>query len=446
MKLNYQKLLISLAGFSMLGLSQIDSSDLNGTDRDDQLLWQGAKSLSMKSPAPWVDQDKIAIASFGREIFFDESFSKGGKVSCASCHDPDLHFTDAKSVAIAQGVGSRNTPTVVNTRWSKWFFLDGRADSLVAQAMFPFEHPNEHSTHRYQVFARVIKSYLGEYTKHFGHPAGRALAVKALALVEPLKSEMIKVSLSRGEKSDKPVSSHEDHYKTWSQAYKRLSAVEKKRVDKVFTNVALALAVYQRSLVSLNAPFDRFIARWNGNGRAVDHTDVDFSKKALHGLDLFLGKAACVRCHNGPMLSDQEFYNVGFPQRSSDLGRFDGLVQLGLLEFPCRHPLFAAIPWVSQSDACEEKAFISKAGEDYKAAFKTPSLRDVAKTAPYGHQGTIESLELVIEHYDEAKFASLSGHPNPMLRPIGLSKKEQEALAEFLKSLTGELTSLAHKR
>lgn len=82
MKLNYQKLLISLAGFSMLGLSQIDSSDLNGTDRDDQLLWQGAKSLSMKSPAPWVDQDKIAIASFGREIFFDESFSKGEGFLC----------------------------------------------------------------------------------------------------------------------------------------------------------------------------------------------------------------------------------------------------------------------------------------------------------------------------------------------------------------------------
>ena len=443
MMLNHLKRCFVFAGLTAFMVTQQGISYLHAADISEQHLWQGAKSLSIRSPKPWTDANKIALAELGQQIFFDKAFSRGGQFSCASCHNPDLHFTDGKPLASAVGVGNRNTPTVVNTRWAKWFFMDGRADSLVSQALLPFEHPKEQATHRYQVFARVIERYLMAYTKQFGVPAQKDFKAKALALQASEKKSFVTVALSLSERKSMHPEKQNTHYQTWANAYGKLSPNEKKQVDTVFLNVAVALSVYQRSLVSLNAPFDQFIARWKGQGSAAQHLNKDFSKQALDGLKLFLGKAACVRCHNGPMLSDQEFYNVGFPQRSLDLGRYDGLAQLKTLEFPCQHPSLKGITWISQSDACKEKPFLAASSADYKAAFKTPSLRDIAKTAPYGHHGTIPNLELVIQHYNQALFASLAGHSNPMLRPLGLNKNEQYALTEFLKSLSGKLSSLA---
>lgn len=443
MMVNHLKRCFVFAGLTAFTITQLDNSYLHASEVSDQHLWQGAKSLSIRSPKPWTDANKIALAELGQQIFFDKAFSRGGQFSCATCHNPDLHFTDGKPLASAVGVGNRNTPTVVNTRWAKWFFMDGRADSLVSQALLPFEHPKEQATHRYQVFARVIDRYLLAYTKQFGAPAQKGLKAKALALQASEKEAFVTVALVSKEQESMVPEKQNTHYQIWASAYGKLLPYEKKQVDAVFLNVALALSVYQRSLVSLDAPFDQFIARWNGQGSAVEHLNKDFSKQALDGLKLFLGKAACVRCHNGPMLSDQEFYNVGFPQRSLDLGRYDGLTQLKVLEFPCQHPSLKGIAWVSQSDACKEKPFLSSNSADYKAAFKTSSLRDIAKTAPYGHHGTINSLESVIQHYNQARFASLAGHSNPMLTPLGLNKNEQYALTEFLKSLSGKLSSLA---
>lgn len=156
---------------------------------------------------------------------------------------------------------------------------------------------------------------------------------------------------------------------------------------------ALALAAFIRTLLSAESPFDRFEA---GEGTAL-------SPAARRGLVLFRGNAGCVRCHTGPNFTDEKFHNtgVGLYQRNPDLGRYRVTGR-----------------------------------EDDKGAFKTPTLRDVAKTAPYMHDGSLGTLEEVVAYYDRG------GIKNPYLdrriRPLRLSLRERKDLVAFLKSLTGK--------
>ena len=163
--------------------------------------------------------------------------------------------------------------------------------------------------------------------------------------------------------------------------------------DATPDGIAKAIAAFERTLLSGNSPFDRFQA---GDKKAL-------SAAAQRGFELFRGKANCVRCHAGFNFTDESYHNigVGMDRPDPDLGRFN----------------------------------VTKR-EEHKGAFKTPTLRHIAQTAPYMHDGSLRTLEEVIEYYDRG------GTPNPYLskeiRPLKLPARERADLAAFLRSLTGE--------
>jgi cytochrome c peroxidase len=168
--------------------------------------------------------------------------------------------------------------------------------------------------------------------------------------------------------------------------------------DPTIVDVARALASYVRSIEAGDSVYDRYVA---GDRGAL-------SASARRGLSLFQGKAGCTACHTGPLLSDESFHNTGVAWRRVSRTR--------------------AVP----SD--EGRAQITHAPED-RGAFKTPTLREVSRTAPYMHDGSFADLAEVIEYYDRG------GEPNPQLdpkmRPLHLSAEDKRDLVAFLRGLTG---------
>ena len=151
----------------------------------------------------------------------------------------------------------------------------------------------------------------------------------------------------------------------------------------------------------------------------------------MAGLRLFVGKASCVNCHNGPLLSNNEFHNTGVPARPglpSDAGRLAGADKVLHDEFNCRSR------WSDARSKCAELEFLVADDHVLERAFKVPSLRNVAERAPYMHAGQFGTLAEVIEHYNRAPKAP-AGHSE--LNPLRLSAREQRQLEAFLRSLSG---------
>lgn len=165
--------------------------------------------------------------------------------------------------------------------------------------------------------------------------------------------------------------------------------------EPAVTNVAKAIAAFLRTLLSANSPFDRF-----------EHGEEEaLSAEARRGLDLFRGKANCVACHFGPTFSDEQFHNSGVAWRN---GRF-----------------------------LDQGRFAVSGRPEERGAFKTPTLREVARTGPYMHDGSLATLEDVIEFYDRG--GSRNPHLDPEIRPLSLTVEEKRALVAFLRSLSGAI-------
>src|SRR5262249_5397083 len=198
-------------------------------------------------------------------------------------------------------------------------------------------------------------------------------------------------------------------------------------------NGAKAIAAYLRKLVSTNAPFDRYVG---GDYNAI-------STSAKRGLQLFIGKAACVACHAGPFFTDNKFHSTRVAQTgdnvpATDLGRFSVLTNYQ-----------AAIPTFSTSgDYSDNKVAGAATLAEYgytvaptdadKAKFRTKSIRQIAETAPYMHDGVISDLDGIVEFYDQG--GGVDTDPptkDPLLRPLGLSTQEKADLVEVMKTLTG---------
>jgi cytochrome c peroxidase len=261
----------------------------------------------------------------GRRLFADRRLSRDGTIACASCHIPDLGFSDGRRVAIGvlDRAGRRNTPALINRAYGQAFFWDGRATTLEEQVVQPIQDPNE------------MDLTLAEASVRVGMP-----------------------------------------------------------VDEI----ARSLATFVRSLLSGNSAFDRYVA---GDRDALD-------AEQRRGLQLFQGKARCTACHVGPTFSDERFHNTG-------------------------------IAWPDGRLADPGRGAVTGRSEE-AGAFKTPTLREVARTAPYMHDGSIASLNDVIEFYDRG------GNANPSLdadlRPLRLTDDERRALARFLESLNGSPAGL----
>jgi cytochrome c peroxidase len=370
-------------------------------------------------PSNAVEQLPAAVA-LGQRLFNDTRLSSNGAVACASCHSPDRQFQDGLPVGKGVGAGSRRSMTIVGAGHSPWMFWDGRKDSLWSQALGPLEDGVEHGGNRTR-FARLLAThYRSEYEALFGK-------LPDLSTLPPDAGP----NGSAAEKS----------------AWSALPVDRRNDVSRVFANMGKAIAAYEKTLAYGAAPFDRYAdAIAAKDPPARDMLDA----QQVNGLRLFIGKGQCSTCHNGPLLTDQHFHNTGVPPRdpkNPDRGRAAALAKVKGDEFNCLGPFSDARP-----EACEELAFMVTDPAGLEAAFKTPSLRNVALRPPYMHAGQFATLEEVVTHYARSPAAAI-GHSelahadgkHKERQPIQLSEQEIKDLAAFLGTLTGPIVERAQK-
>lgn len=345
--------------------------------------------------------DVPAAAALGSTLFFDQGMSRDGTVSCSTCHKIDRQFQDDLPQAVGIGRTNRRTMPLAGVARDPWFFWDGRRDSLWAQALTPLENPLEQAGNR-AAFAHYIKKRFGErYERIFG-PLPDLSSVPANA--SPLGTDAEKAAWNA-----MPDSQAED-------------------VNRVFANIGKAIAAFERSIEPPQTRFDRFAIDLASG--AKPQGDDAFSPEEILGLKLFIGKANCVTCHNGPRFTDNSFHNTGVPPVADlppDRGRVDAVAQVEADPFNC----FGAFRDGDDS-ACRELRFMVKTGPELVRAYKTPSLRGAATRPPYMHAGQFSSLDEVVAHYSKAP-ASVEGTSE--VHPLQPSERERAALVAFLKTL-----------
>jgi len=370
------------------------------------------RSLSLASLGPVPADpsnryaDDTAAARLGQRLFFDTRFSGNGKVSCATCHDPNRDFQDGTPLAHGAGTTSRRTMAVAGTAYGPWLFWDGRADSQWAQALGPLESAVEHDGDRAQYAHIIVAHYRSDYETVFGR----------LPKLEGLPEHAGPVADS-----------------TRAAAWRRISASGQDDITRVYANIGKAIAAYERGIGFTPSRFDRYVES-ELTGRT--HTAADaLSPDEEAGLRLFIGKANCSTCHNGPLFTDNHFHNTAVPASADvagiDSGRAVGVRQAVTSEFNCTSRYSDAKP-----EDCDELRFAVTEGEELVRAYKTPSLRGVAERAPYMHAGQLATLTDVVAHYNRAPAAPF-GHSE--LRPLKLSDAERRQIEAFLRTLSSPL-------
>lgn len=350
--------------------------------------------------------DHKAAAALGQRLFFDVRLSRGGKASCASCHDPAKGLADGEALSGRFGL-DRHVPTLWNAAYQRWFFWDGRADTLWSQALKPLENPAEHA------FTRLEAAHL----------VRRDARLKAAyeGVFGPMPD------LSAFPAAGGPVPDP-----AMARAWEGMRPEDRDVVDRIFAGLGKSIAAYVRKLVSRRSPFDVFVEGLREGDRGKM---AALSPEARRGLKLFVGRGNCRLCHVGPAFTDGEFHDLGLiPAKGPPApGRFEGIRELR------KDPFNGS---GAHSDARAEGAkkleFLSELPETW-GQFKTPSLRNVAKTAPYMHQGQFATTREVVRFYSTLRPSTRGGHPHPgVLRPLRLDEEEVDALVAFLESLTDE--------
>lgn len=360
-----------------------------------------------------VDGNPAAIA-LGSALFFDKRLSGSGQFSCATCHDPAKAWTDGESLPRAQGVGLRNTQTLWNAAYQRWLFWDGRADSLWSQALHPIEDPLEMDGTRLQIAHAIAgdSALATQYRALFGEIPDLGDAQRFPSQGGP-RSLQVEAQLN------------------WWQ----MQAADREQVNRIFVNVGKAIAAFEGTIVTEDAPFDRFVA----DLRAGRHSNA-LSASAQRGLKLFIGRGNCSVCHSGPNFSNLEFHDIRVPplnaQMQPDPGRARGIAELAADEFVSAG-YFSDDP---SGVRAQHLAFLN-ADAGVLGHFKTPSLRNVALTAPYMHQGQMATLREVVEYYSTLNTAVEPADPNhveALLVKLDLSEREVDDMVAFLESLSSD--------
>lgn len=365
-------------------------------------------SLAELEPLPRDPTNRVAddprAADLGRRLFFDTRLSSDGRVACGTCHQPDRVFQDGTALASGVGTTARRTMPIAGTARSPFLFWDGRKDSLWAQALGPLESPVEHGGTRAQYAHVVADSYGRDYEQLFG------------ALPD----------LSRVPRSAGPVGDREA-----ALAWEVLSSAQRDDVTRVFVNIGKAIAAYERRIEFGASRFDGYVAALT-SGRPQQSILTD---DEVAGLRLFIGRANCTQCHNGPLLTSNEFHNTGVPPRPElaiDRGRLAGATAVLGDEFNCLSQ------WSDARARCSELEFIVTGDHTLDRAYKVPTLRNVADRAPYMDAGQLATLAEVLDHYNRAP-AAATGHSE--LRPLRLKPVELRQLEAFLRTLSGPVVA-----
>lgn len=368
-------------------------------------LWIGTLGPPPASPSNAVADDARA-ARMGHRLFFDERLSGNGEVACATCHRPGRRFTDGRRVAEAIGTSDRNAPSIVGAAYSPWLYWDGRKDSLWSQALEPLEDPDEHGGTRMEI-ARVIAG-----------DAGYRETYEALFGALPELSDRSRFPAAAAPVPDTQAES----------AWRSMTPADRERVTEVYVNVGKAIAAYERLLVPGPARFDAYVEAVMRGDEAAQREI--FSESEARGLELFIGEAQCTRCHNGPLLTNNEFHNTGVlsaPGEVPDVGRIDGVRTVMNDPFNCLGP------WNDDATRrCPELRFARKDDPALLGSVRTPSLRNLDGTQPYMHKGQIPTLDGVLTHYNRAADAMI-GHNEA--EPLGLDAAQLEPLEDFLGTL-----------
>jgi cytochrome c peroxidase len=388
-----------------IGITAIAASRGDGwtPEQIDQLR---SLSLSKLEPLPADPSNRVAddprAVALGQRLFFDTRLSSNGKVSCATCHIPNREFQDGKPLANGVGTTGRRTMPIAGTAYAPFLFWDGRKDSLWSQALGPLESPVEHGGTRAQYAHVVAANYRTEYEQIFG-------SVPDLSGVPAVAGPVPDAAAA--------------------QAWKGLTSKQRDAVTSVYVNIGKSIAAYERRIQYGPSRFDRYVDALAKTGRAPN--DVLTGEESA-GLRLFIGKANCTQCHNGPLLTNNEFHNTGVAAGAApepDRGRTAGARGVIGDEFNCKSKWSDAKP-----EQCSELDFIVTDSHELERAFKVPSLRNVADRAPYMHAGQIGSLDQVVAHYNNAP-ASPAGHSE--LKPLKLTPIETRQLVAFLRTLSG---------
>ncbi len=387
--------------------------------------------LAYKPPAAWTEAEKAIINSFslarlpalpvdrsnavstdiraaemGHALFFDARLSVNQQISCATCHRPELRFTDGLDKARALGESRRNTPSIAGLSYSPWLYWDGRRDSLWSQALSPLEDPQEQGSNRMYIARFVTED--PEYGKQY----------------QLLFGELPNFT----DRSRFPNDAGPELKSEWFAAWQGMSEGDQDIVNRTFSNVGKVIAAYERLMVPGSSRFDEYAqALVEGDDERAEEI---LSNDEIKGLGLFIGDARCVECHNGPLFTNFEFHNTGiisYPGDLPDRGRVDGVREVRSDPFNCQGSYSELEP-----QQCLELIH-AREGLELIGAMKTPSLRNLEGTAPYMHKGQIKTLAQTLDHYNEAPFAMI-GH-NEAEEISGMLSYELKQLEAFLLSL-----------
>lgn len=339
--------------------------------------------LGLPAPLPVPEDNPLTPEKIdlGRKLFFDRRLSPNNTMSCAMCHVPAQGFT-VNELRLAVGIngktGRRNAPTLYNVAYQRLLFHDGREFLLEDQIISPLTNPVEMGNPSIGYVVDKV-SRLPGYAAAFRAAFGTGVSVATLGR---------------------------------------------------------ALASYQRTLLSGNAPFDRWY--FAGEAEAV-------SEEVKAGFALFTGKGRCASCHSigehAALFTDHAFHNTGvahlplIPEKAVAVDLGGGLV-VHLPRAQLDQVLLPPAKDLGRYEVTLDPADLWR--------YKTPSLRNVALTAPYMHNGVLSTLDEVIEYYDRGGTGAEG--QDPRIAPLGLTPAEKRALVAFLRSLTGDnVTTLARE-
>jgi len=332
-------------------------------------------------PVPADNPQSPAKIKLGEKLFLDKRFSATGQVACANCHDAAKAFTDSPlsvSLGINNLTGTRNAPTVLNAAYNRLQFWDGREPTLEAQSQQPFLNPVEMGLPNHDPILKIVRSD-AEYGPLFSEAFG----------------------------------------KTGAQITMR--------------EVSQAIAAFERTKISGNSPFDRWY---------FGHDEQALPENAKRGFEVFIGQGRCVSCHTisqtHALFTDGRFHNlnVGFGKIDKDAP-----AMVSAFSAAKKRGANVDIAVLSNKSTSELGRFAVTDSWDDLGSFKTSTLRNIELTAPYMHDGSLATLEEVVDFYNNGGRVKDSDPPanafqSGGIRPLNLDAAQKEELVAFLKSLT----------